>query len=189
MWSFHIKQLWLVTLTISTLTDVFVAALQVVYTDYNIALVYMCYAVETNGECQKNKVHVSLLGRHSHLTASQRNVLISRLDSVCVHHYDLIVSDLGTYNNIVKCFRFEFLIFVCIIRSNLALFDGCQYNVYGVELCFVRIHFHGVWEAIKLKPKLLNVKSKLSRTIETIIYGLETQHNMHPLKQFPDLIF
>ena len=49
-------------------------------------------------------------------------------------------------------------------------------------LCFVLIRFHGVWEAIKLRPKLLKVKPKLSWTVAIITYGLETQHNMHPLK-------
>ena len=35
-------------------------------------------------------------------------------------------------------------------------------NVYGAVLYFVRIRFHGVWEAIQLRLKLLKVKSKLS---------------------------
>ena len=40
-----------------------------------------------------------------------------------------------------------------------------------------------------MKPKLLKVKSKLSSAIAAITYGLETQHYMYPLKQFPDLNF
>ena len=62
-------------------------------------------------------------------------------------------------------------------------------NVYGALLYFVRIRFHGVWETIQLRPKLLKVKPKLSWTIVTITYVLETQHKMYPIKQFPDLNF
>ena len=61
--------------------------------------------------------------------------------------------------------------------------------MYDVLLYFVRIRFHRVWEAIKLRPNLLKVKTKRFWTIATITYGLETQHNMYPLKQFPDLNF
>ena len=77
---------------------------------------------------------------------------------------------------------YEVIVFICNIIMYLC-------NVYSALLYFVRIRFHGVWQAIQLIPKLLKVKPKLSWTITTITYGLETQHNMYPVKQFPDLNF
>ena len=73
----------------------FSATLQVVYTDYNIALVYLCYARESNGNCNTKSVHVSLLSRHQQINDNQRQQLVSRLDNQCVHESDLIKADQG----------------------------------------------------------------------------------------------
>ncbi|XP_071177974.1 uncharacterized protein [Mytilus edulis] len=80
---------------ILTAENIYEASLQIVYTDYTIALVYMCYAKETNGNCQMNKVHVAFLGRHKQLSAHQRQQLVSHLDGTCIQEHDIIKSDLG----------------------------------------------------------------------------------------------
>ncbi|XP_034327289.2 uncharacterized protein [Magallana gigas] len=63
------------------------AALRVAYTDYsNVALVYMCYAPEVLGTCDRNRVHVSLFSRSPSMSKAQRTILMSHIDLDCVEN-------------------------------------------------------------------------------------------------------
>lgn len=57
------------------------------YTDYtNVALVYMCYAPEVLGTCDRNRVHLSLLSRSPSMSKAQRTILMSPIDLDCVEN-------------------------------------------------------------------------------------------------------
>lgn len=61
--------------------------MRVAYTDYsNVALVYMCYAPEVLGTCDRNRVHVSLLSRSPSMSKAQRTILMSHIDLDCVEN-------------------------------------------------------------------------------------------------------
>lgn len=61
--------------------------MRVAYTDYsNVALVYMCYAPEVLGTCDRNRVHVSLFSRSPSMSKAQRTILMSHIDLDCVEN-------------------------------------------------------------------------------------------------------
>ncbi|XP_061184375.1 uncharacterized protein LOC133192376 [Saccostrea echinata] len=81
------------------------AALRVAYTDYeNVALVYMCYAPEIQGTCDRTSVHVSLLSRTPSLSTPQRSMLKAHLDLKCVedHHLNQATTGLNALFYVVN---------------------------------------------------------------------------------------
>ncbi|XP_062601455.1 uncharacterized protein LOC134263162 [Saccostrea cucullata] len=72
------------------------AALRVAYIDYsNVALVYLCYAPEIQGTCDRSAVHVSLLSRTPALSTPQRSVLKAHLDLKCMENHHLNQASTG----------------------------------------------------------------------------------------------
>jgi hypothetical protein len=67
------------------------------------------------------------------------------------------------------------------LSFEVLMFDVVLQRVRRVTLLCSYPYSRSFREAIQLRPKLLKVKSKLSSTITTITYSLETQHNIYIL--------
>ncbi|XP_071097239.1 uncharacterized protein [Haliotis cracherodii] len=68
---------------------------QVVYTDYEYAIVYICGSLQTDGHCLKQKTQVAIMSRHNSITDELLHQLQAKVADLCVDVGDLIDVDPG----------------------------------------------------------------------------------------------
>uniref|UniRef100_K1PQ06 Uncharacterized protein n=1 Tax=Magallana gigas TaxID=29159 RepID=K1PQ06_MAGGI len=112
------------------------AALRVAYTDYsNVALVYMCYAPEVLGTCDRNRVHVSLLSRSPSMSKAQRTILMTHIDLECVENGHLHQATSGLCQEPIPSKTVD--VWICCTAYQIRRLEQKEHVDFKVTLLFM----------------------------------------------------